>query len=633
MSAVWPMARSAVRAHRGSLAGSALVVVLAAALLTATGVWIEAGARAGAGPAGPLLLTVASSFAGTAVLVVLLIAASTFAAALRHRARELALLRAVGATGRQVRQLVTAEVLLVFAVAAPFGVVPGLLLAPGLTGALTAAGVVPDGFAVALSPWPVVGTLALLLPTAVLAARSAGRASARTSPTAAMQRTTVEPAALGRGRTTTAAVLTVAGLLAAGVPFVVPGALGSATGAVSAILLLVAVALAGPVLVAGTARRALALPVLRRRPVATLALLNTRGFSRRLTSAVVPLALLLALGTVQSGFDVALGSAAEQQVRDGVAADVVVRAPAGLTGDELRAVEALPGVAATATTGTLPVEVRTDQDDEELPFLDALSWEPVALRTLAGDPGLLDPDVRSGTLDDLDGDRTVAVSTDTVLDGSARVGAPVEVRLADGDPVTLTVVAVYERGLGFGDYLVGDGSAGLAGTAPAADTAFLAVDGPAADVRAAVAALGSPGLTATDVPGYAAAVRDGAAAEQTLSGMLLAVLLAFVALAAANTLGMLVSTRRAELALLRRTGATRRQVLATVAAESVLTTVTAVVVGTACVLPALVGAGYGLLGRALPALDAAVYGALVLVVVLVGVAVPVLAAVRVTSAT
>lgn len=111
MSAVWSSARSAVRVHRGSMAGSALVVALAAALLTATGVWIEAGTRLAAGSTDPeasLLVTVASSFAGTAVLIALLVVASTFAGALRPRAREFALLRAVGATTRQVRQLVTA---------------------------------------------------------------------------------------------------------------------------------------------------------------------------------------------------------------------------------------------------------------------------------------------------------------------------------------------------------------------------------------------------------------------------------------------------------------------------------------------------------------------------------------------
>ncbi|WP_425955598.1 ABC transporter permease [Xylanimonas sp. McL0601] len=164
MSAVvWASARAAVRVHGGALAGSALVVALTAALLTATGVWFEAGVRHAGDPAGSALLAVASSFAGTAVVIALIVVASTFSAALRPRAREFAMLRAVGATAGQVRQLVAAEVLLVFAAAVPLGVLPGLWLAPRVAGTLADAGIVPAGFTTTLSPWPVVVTLALLV--------------------------------------------------------------------------------------------------------------------------------------------------------------------------------------------------------------------------------------------------------------------------------------------------------------------------------------------------------------------------------------------------------------------------------------------------------------------------------------
>src|SRR5690606_41010565 len=67
----------------------------------------------------PMLAPLAGSSAGTAVLVVALVVASTSAAALRRRTEQYALLRAVGATPAQVRSMVTAEVGLVFAVAAP----------------------------------------------------------------------------------------------------------------------------------------------------------------------------------------------------------------------------------------------------------------------------------------------------------------------------------------------------------------------------------------------------------------------------------------------------------------------------------------------------------------------------------
>lgn len=630
MSAVGTMARSAVRVHRGSLTGSALVVALAAALLTATGVWLEAGVRLAAGapddPAASMLLAVASSFAGTAVLIALLVVASTFAGALRPRAREFALLRAVGATTGQVRQLVTAEVLLVFAVAAPLGAVPGLLVAPLLSGVLVSGGVVPAGYAPALSPWPVLGALALLVPTALLGARLAGRESARLSPASAVQRSAVEPRGIPRARALTAVVLAAVGLVAALTPFVLPGLVGAATATTSAIVLLVAVALVGPLLVRWGAERGLRL-TRGSRAVPTLALTNARGFSRRLTGAVVPLALLLALGTVQSGVNRAVVDAAEEQVRDGVVADVVAQDPgAGVPEAAAAEVAALPGVAAAGVTAGVPVQVRVDQEDEDLPFLDGLSWEPSSLRTVPAEGALLDPDVRAGSLDDLAEDGTIAVSSEATIGGTG-LGDPVEVRV-DGEEVALTVVAVYERGLGLGDYLVGGGTAVAAGAE--GGVLLVRADDPAAvpDVRAAVAATG---LEVTDAAGYAGSVRDAAAGEQGLSIALLLALLAFVAVAAGNALVGLVGSRRAELALLRRTGATRAQLIRMVATESALITGTAVAVGLAAVLPALLGVGQGLLGVPVPVVDPVVLGGLVAVVAVIGLTLPVAAAVRATG--
>ncbi len=633
MSAVWASARSAVRVHRGALTGSAVVVALAAALLTATGVWVEAGVRlaggAGDDPAGAVLVTVASSFAGTAVLIALLVVASTFAGALRPRARELALLRAVGATTGQVRRMITAEVLLVFAVAAPLGAVPGLLLAPLLSGVLAAGGIAPAGFTPALSPWPVLVALVLLVPTALLGARLAGRESARLSPASAVQRSAVEPRGLPRGRSRTAAVLAVAGLVVALVPFVVPGLLGGAAATTSALLLLVAAALVGPLLVRWGAERGL-----RRgrgsRAVPTLALGNARGFSRRLTGAVVPLALLLALGTVQSGVGRAVAEAAEQQLRAGVAADLVVQdrgSAAGVAPERVAEVAALPGVAEAGVTALVPAQVRIDQDDEDLPFLDALSWEPATLRTVPPDGDLLDPDVRAGSLADLAGAGTVAVSREAALGGMAALGDPVRVRVG-GAETTLTVVAVYERGLGLGDYLVGSGSSVAAGAA-GATVLVRAVD--PADVGPVRDAVAATGLEVTGADGYARSVRDAVAGEQGLSTALLLALLAFVAVAAGSTLVGTVGSRRAELALLARTGATRPQLLGMVGVESALVTATAVLVGLACVLPALAGVGQGLLGVPVPVVDPVVLGGLVGVVALIGLTLPLAAAVRATA--
>ncbi|HYF71671.1 MAG TPA: FtsX-like permease family protein, partial [Nocardioides sp.] len=200
MSSTWSTARAAVRADRGGLAGTFIVLVLAAALLSATGVVMESGLRAQASASGDasMLAALAGSFAGTAITVVVLVVASTFALAIRRRRREFALMRAVGATRKQVRRMVGSEVLLVTAVAAPLGAVPGLFAARLLTPTLVDSGIVTEGFDLTLSPVPVVVAVALLLPVALLAARLAARETLRMSPTAAVRESTVEKPAIGR---------------------------------------------------------------------------------------------------------------------------------------------------------------------------------------------------------------------------------------------------------------------------------------------------------------------------------------------------------------------------------------------------------------------------------------------------
>ena len=597
---MWSFARSAVRAYRSSFIGSFLIVMSAAALLSANGVLMESGLRGDA----PLLTTVAGSFAGTAILVVVLVVASTFASALRQRSAQFALLRAVGATPAQVRSMVTAEVAIVFALAAPLGAVPGLFAANLLTPVLESGGVVPGGFELAISPLPVIGSLLLLFPTAFLAARLAARKVTKVSPTAAVREASVESSRLSGARRATAITLFVSGLLVAGTPFAVPGTLGSAAGATSAFLLISAAALAGPAVVGTIARRAARATRSSSNAAVMLALVNSRGFSRRLTAAIIPLALFLALGTVQTGVNGSMVDAAGLQLRAGLGSDVVVTSPDGVTADQVAAVASTPGIDAVVASSTVPAEVKFDSEED----LGVLSWEQTSLRTVSGTTsGLIDADVTAGTLDDLTGPATIAASGEILFGTGKSVGDTVEVRLDGGAVVAPIIVAVYAQGLGFGDYIIDESSLPSSDRPVAADVLF----------AQGTADLAPLGLQTGSVDDYVDTTVAGAASQQELGAILLFVLLFFLAVAAANTLVMLTSARRAEFVLLRRIGTTRRQLASMISVESVFVMVLAVVIGTLSVIPALVGVAYGMLGGFLPAVEWPVYGALAGAVVLI----------------
>ncbi|WP_166390438.1 FtsX-like permease family protein [Nocardioides ochotonae] len=602
MNALWRLARSGARAHVPGLVAPFLVIALAGVLVSGTGVLVESGLRS-PGEA-EFLVALALSFTGTALLLVVFVVSATVSLALRQRQRDFALLRAVGATRAQVRGLVAREVGLVAVLAAPVGAVVGLFAVRPLTPMLRDADMVEPGFTMSLSPLPVLAAVLFLLPVAHLAARLATRGTLRTSPTAAVTQSVVEPVGIGRVRRTSAVVVAALGLAAALSPAVVPGALGSATAAVSAFLLIGAAALAGPALVEWMLHR---VDGRRGGPATRLALANTRGFARRLTTVVVPLALALGVGTVQATLDDTLAAAGARQLEDGLHADLIVTGEA-LDADTLAAVAAAPGVDVATPLASVPADVRTDDESGWL------GWEPTQMRALpaGGVVGTLDPQVRDGDLAALDREDTIAISRDARLETGKGIGEQIALRWDGGDLTHATVVAVYDRSLGFGAYLVGQGTPAAHGVDVAPDTVLLRTSDPS--TRAALADLG---LAVTDEQEYVAAADAASEGARDLSTMLLLLLMVFVAVAAANALVLATAGRRAELLLLWRTGATRRQLVAMAGVEALLTGFVAWLVGTVTVVPAVLGASVGLLGLAVPPVALTTYAALSATVLLI----------------
>ena len=124
--------------HQNSVTAVGLIApegVDAAALahdaLAGTGAEVSTGtARGGiefldAGAARTQLIVLCATFAGLALMVSMFVVSSTLSLSINARRREFALLRAIGATTRQVHVMIGREVLLVAATAAAIGAVPG----------------------------------------------------------------------------------------------------------------------------------------------------------------------------------------------------------------------------------------------------------------------------------------------------------------------------------------------------------------------------------------------------------------------------------------------------------------------------------------------------------------------------
>jgi putative ABC transport system permease protein len=135
------------------------------------------------------------------------------------------------------------------------------------------------------------------------------------------------------------------------------------------------------------------------------------------------------------------------------------------------------------------------------------------------------------------------------------------------------VVAIYDRGLGFGDVTLPlDAVAGHT-TSDVDDRVLVRAEPGAdpADLDSALAALTTrhPGLRVVDPDGLIAELTTDLALSAWLNKLLIGVMVGYAALAAGNTMVMAALARGRELSLLRLVGVTRRQVRRMVNAEQV----------------------------------------------------------------
>ncbi|MGW9267740.1 FtsX-like permease family protein [Microbacterium sp. NPDC055599] len=546
------------------------------------------------GAARTMLVAIGSAFVGTCILVALFIVAGTLSLSVQARRREYALLRAVGATPQQVHALIAREVLAVAAVAAVLGLAPGYLLSTVLQTAFVAGGVIPGDFALAVSPIPAAGALLLVLGAAWGAARIAARRPARLDPIEALRESSTGPGPIGLPRIIAGIVFAAAGVSVSTVPLVVRGdaAVGASAGA--ALMLIVALGLLGPWLVAVCVR--LVGPLLRRLSAAGfLAAANTAAGSRRLAAAILPIALGIGLGLVQIGGPAIVADEAAQQARDGVTAELRVSAPAGLSPATVEALREAPGV--TGASGVALSAAVIDSRDIE-GQLERTEYVLQGVDPATVD-GLRDLQVQEGALAALDGGRAIAVSVDTAHTLGVGLGDTVTGTMGDGTALDATVVAVYERGLGFGA-LTMDAAHVRAHTSAGLDAfALVSVEGDAAQTADALAA---GGLLVAPASGQKASGADAVSQQGWVNLVALLVILGYIAIAVVNTLVMATGERSRELALLQLVGATRGQVRATMRVEAILVAAISMVFGVLVAIPPLMGMSYGISGQPVPAM-------------------------------
>ncbi|QAY58572.1 ABC transporter permease [Microbacterium protaetiae] len=550
-----------------------------------------------AGSARGALVAIGSSFAGTAILIALFVVAGTLSLSIQRRRRDFAMMRAIGSTPLQIHRLIAQEVLVVAGVAALIGAIPGYLLAAAMRFGFAQAGVIPADFALTFSPLPALIAIAVMVATSQIAAAVAARRPARISPTEALREASTTPSRVGLGRTITGAVLGIIGVLASTIPLFVPGTIAVAGPVAAALLLIVAVGLLGPRLV----QAALAVFGGPLRHVgsssAFLAVANARSNSRRLAAAIVPLALGIGLGLVQVGTQSIIAAEATTQSHAGVSADLLVTGTgSGLSDAAVASIADTSGVRAANPVALSQIIFSFvqlgDPTSEQYP-VQGIDPDRTA--------STMDLGVVAGSLTSLSGEQTVALSTDAAQAAGVAVGGTVRGHLGDGAEITAKVVAVYTRGLGFGDVTMSN-RALLAHTTNGLSDYVLVSAQPGQQAQVHTA-LDAAGFTVANRSQLRAAGDTARAGDSLVNLIALAVILGYIAIAVVNTLVMATGERRREFALLQLIGSTRRQVRAMMRTESVIVVVIAAVLGMLVAGPPLIGISFGVSGQPVPNLS------------------------------
>jgi putative ABC transport system permease protein len=588
---VWSIALRTLRDRWTLFVGALLSVALGVALVQSSTVLLAAAGRvrpdAGTSPARARAIRETadgvSSLMGVSIILgtflTVFIIGSTLAFTVVERRRELALLRLCGASRRQVRRLLVGEALVVGLAGTGVGVLVGLVATTVEIRLVGRVGLDAGLLEVGFPWWVLLVDLGAGLGSALAGVLVASRRAGRIRPLDALRDTGRERRVMTFGRWAWGLVL--------GVPSVVGAFLAQATGdLLVSIMVGLLVIVAGSValqqlspLVVPLVARLLALPA-RRHVLGELAQAGMRDGVRRTATTAGPAIVLFGLVVGLLGIMTTLTEATRVERVQQSSADLVLVSD----GDVSNRVRDVAGVALAdaETEVSVPVQVARERggwgsvDSPDVMAVDSATYARMTHQPLL-----------SGRMSEFRAGRVV-LGPAAPEDG---LGRPEEVRVGG---VRLPVVARVDTTIAGGSDVIVDRSdvpAALLRDAPTTTFVRLSPGASRTEVRAALAGLG----TVRTVPAWAGGLaREQAHENDGVMGALagLGGLYAFLSLVNAVAVG--TAGRRREFAVARVTGATRRQVMAAAALESVGVGAIGIGLGAAVVAVCLLGVRRGI---------------------------------------
>jgi putative ABC transport system permease protein len=512
-----------------------------------------------------------------ALLVGIFVISNTFSILIAQRQRELALLRAVGASRRQVLRSVLAESVVVGVLGSILGLGFGLVTAKGLQGLFAAVGA--DGPKTALKVTP--GTLALgivvgIIATVLSAVVPAMRASS-VPPIAAIRGAALDTSGSSRVRVVAGALIVTLGAALLGIGL---NAKSNAVqfSAASFLCVVVGVSVLGPTLVKPI-MKVLGAPLPRLRGMTgKLAQQNAIRNPRRTSAS----SLALTIGVAVVAFFIVVGASLKSSLNSALdksfTADYIIQGDqTGLNPDITAKIKSVRNVATVSA------------------FRDAqITVDGKNKRTQAVDPKTIGDAISVGKLEgklaDLDGDN-IAVLSELATKRGWKLGTMLNAKVGQ-DVVPLKVVALYEKGDLLGNYVISSATLNKHDPQSTKDDAIVVKLNKGTDVKATRSDIDAalkpyPTVTVQDLAEFKSAQAGQVNQILALVSAMLVLAIGIALIGIAITLSLSIFERVRELGVLRAIGQQRKQTRSAVRWEAVLVSVLGTLTGL------LIGTGFG----------------------------------------